>query len=80
MHGVLSDQKNKIATVQIFLISPLVFTPHYDIFWGELTEGFVLGSKTLHAAFNYQKNMIAALEKILTSHYDIGMGELNIFF
>ena len=34
LHGVLSNQNNKIAPFKKNWYPP--FTPHYDIFWGEL--------------------------------------------
>jgi hypothetical protein len=36
LHGLLSNQKKKIGPFKKFEFSPLLFTPHYGIFGGEL--------------------------------------------
>ena len=48
LHVVLSYQKNKIATLKKFYYPP--FTPHYDIFWGELNI-----FEILHWILSYQE-------------------------
>ena len=70
LHVVLSYQKNKIATLKQILIPP--FTPHYDIFWGELNISSWISTaqkevsydfEILHVVMSYQKNKIATLKQ-----------------
>ena len=72
LHVVLSYQKKKIATLKQFWYPP--FTPHYDIFGGELNISSWISTaqkeksynfEILHVVLSYQKNMIGTLKKNL---------------
>ena len=46
LHGPLSKQKNKFATLKEHLIPPV--HPHYGIYWGELNISSGISASNLH--------------------------------